>query len=98
MSVVKDIDRRMDVICQNCKDGSIIPLKIKVTDETGETQQFRIKEYRELITPEYYEMPNGAKVRRSRAFREFECKIIVFERERLIRIMYNIERQTWIYK
>lgn len=98
MSVERDIDRTLDVICQICKDGSIIPIKMRVTDESGETQQFKIKEYRELPYDGTYEMPNGAVVHRSKAFRKFECKFEVFGRTRRIKIIYNINNQTWLYE
>lgn len=97
MSVVKDTDRNIDVICQICTDASIIPMKMRITDETGETQQFKVKEYREIPYRPNYQMSNGVVVHKEKSYREFECKIEIFGREKRILIIYNVEKQIWMY-
>ncbi len=38
----------VDVICQFDREGVITPLKVRITDEDGEYQSYRIEEYIEL--------------------------------------------------
>lgn len=35
----------IDVICQPSRDGKITPMKIRVIDEDGEYQEYKIKGY-----------------------------------------------------
>jgi hypothetical protein len=35
----------IDVICQSSRDGKITPMKIRVIDEDGEYQEYKIKGY-----------------------------------------------------
>ena len=35
----------IDVICQHSRDGKITPMKIRVIDEDGEYQEYKIKGY-----------------------------------------------------
>ena len=47
----------IDVICQHCKDGSIIPIKIRVQDEEQIYHTYMIKSYLELASDEIL-LPN----------------------------------------
>lgn len=38
---------KIDLICQICKDGSIIPLRFRLEDEDGLNQEFHVKGYRD---------------------------------------------------
>lgn len=98
MGAIEENDRTIDVICQHCRDGRIIPLKIRLTDESGEVQQYRVKEYREITNHSRYMMPNKVVVETSRDIRSFECKIEVFQKERRIVIFYNPRDQIWMYE
>lgn len=98
MGAIIESDRTIDVICQNCRDGRIIPLKIRLTDESGEVQQYKVKEYREITNHSRYVMPNSVEVECHRTIRTFECKIDIFQRERTIVIFYNPKDQIWMYE
>lgn len=67
-----------DVICQHKIDGSIIPLKIRITDEDGEYQVYNIKSYKDVSNRTAYTMPNGTSVTPANHLWKFECKISVF--------------------
>ena len=41
------IQQTLDVIAQFNRDGSIIPLKIRLYDEDGELQSYKVKSVRE---------------------------------------------------
>lgn len=41
-------DTPIDVICQFTKDGIIIPLKIRMPDDEGELQVYKVKTYKEI--------------------------------------------------
>ena len=69
--------KQVDVICQHTKEGRIIPIKIRVSDEDGELQTYHVRQFRERsIGGEKYRMPN--EVWTSNYLRRFECKIIIF--------------------
>lgn len=71
----KQVD--VDVICLHTKEGKIIPIKIRVSDEDGELQTYHVRQFRERsIGGEKYRMPN--EVWASNYLRRFECKIIIF--------------------
>lgn len=38
---------KIDLICQHCTDGSIVPIRFRVLDEEGMLKEFNIKGYRE---------------------------------------------------
>ena len=38
---------KIDLICQHCMDGSIIPIKFRVQDEDGVLQECHIKGYKD---------------------------------------------------
>lgn len=67
----------VDVICQHIKEGMIIPIKIRVTDEDGELQTYQVRQYRERsVSGEKYRMPNEVWV--TNHLRRFKCKINIF--------------------
>ena len=37
----------VDVICQHSRDGSLIPIRVRVVDEEGEFQSYTIKGYKD---------------------------------------------------
>ena len=83
------IDKTVDVICQHKKDGTMIPLKIRLTDEDGETQDYRIKSYRPVTRIGTFELSNMA------AGTVFEIRIVCFDKERVLTIMYHDHDRTW---
>lgn len=92
MGTIRERDNRIDVICQHNRDRTIMPIKIRLTDEYGEMQTYLITAYKDLSGGDYT-LPNGIAVRGH--IRTFECKITVFGNERLIRIIYNSDENQW---
>lgn len=95
MSAIEDQDKRIDVICQNCRDGSIIPLKLRITDEDGEIQTYQIKGYRDITGRHNYVLPNGVTVTTTQELKVFECMIECFHRKKTISIFYNPKTLVW---
>ena len=93
MGALKERDNRIDVICQHNRDRSIMPIKIRLTDEFGEVQTYVIVGYKDLSGAGDYTLPNGIAVRGH--IRTFDCKISVFGTERLVRIVYNADENQW---
>lgn len=88
-------NKRIDVICQNCRDGAIIPLKLRLTDDDGEIQQYQIKGYRDITGRHSYKMPNGVTVTTEQELKVFECKIDNFGNQKIISIFYNPKTMIW---
>ena len=86
--------RVADVICQHKCDGKIIPLKFRITDGDGEYQTYRVKAYKDLTHYGESIMPNGVSMKPSLMWK-FECKIDVFNRERIIILSYSICDNKW---
>ncbi|MCQ2539973.1 MAG: hypothetical protein MJ114_05935 [Acetatifactor sp.] len=86
-------NQRVDVICQHSRDGSIIPLKIRIRDDDGEYQIYAIKGYKDVSGNGAYTMPNG--IPGTSHTWMFECKIAVFSTERRIRLFYNAYENFW---
>ena len=42
MGAIRERDNRIDVICQHNRDRTIMPIKIRLTDEYGELQTYMI--------------------------------------------------------
>ena len=83
------IDKTVDVICQHKKDGTMIPLKIRLTDEDGETQDYRVKSYRPVTHIGTFELSNMA------AGTVFEVRIVCFDRERVL--TKNVQTTTKLH-
>ena len=83
----------VDVICQHTKDGDVIPMRVRVTDEDGTYQAYTIKQYRKVSKDGAYTTPDGIFVCNKTMI--FECKITVFEQDKTIRLYYELERGTW---
>ena len=49
MGAIQEKYTLADVICQHKTDGTIIPLKIRITDEDGEYQVYNIKSYKDVL-------------------------------------------------
>lgn len=83
----------IDTICQHSKDGEIIPLKIRLTDEDGECQEYRIRSFRVLPMKVDQRTSDGLYV--SAQTTVYECRIIVFQRERTINLYYRSGDGVW---
>ncbi len=85
--------RDVDVICQHSADGTIIPLRVRLTDEDGLRQAFTIKGYKDLSHLGTRTMPDGVYVTDKTLV--FECKICVLNRERIIMLYYDLPGTVW---
>lgn len=81
MGAITEEVQFIEVISKCTADGSLIPLKIKVKDEDGEFQSFMVKGYRSIVC--------------NVSHRCFDCKIEVFDQERVVRIFYNSTEYKW---
>lgn len=86
-------NRAVDVICQHTREGNMIPIKIRIRDEEGEFQTYVVKGYKDLSHKGAFTMPNG--VTATRTIFPFDCKIIVFGRERIVHLYYNSSDHIW---
>ena len=84
--------QKIDVIWQHNKDGSMVPIKIRVTDEDGERQSFQIRGYRDLTY--YIDRDSSEKHARNEIW-QFECRILVFSSEKTVSITYNAKENIW---
>ena len=85
--------KEVDVICQHSSDGSIIPLRVRMTDEDGLRQAFTIKEYKDLSHKGTRTMPDGMHVTDLTLI--FQCKICVIDRERIITLYLDPPNLVW---
>lgn len=94
MRAMEHNERAADVICQHRRDGSVIPLKIRIMDDDGEYQTYLVRAYKDLTHPGEYKLPNGVNV--YGRFHKFECKIIVFGVEKRLQLLYNTATGIWL--
>ncbi|MBR3517872.1 MAG: hypothetical protein IKN07_00385 [Lachnospiraceae bacterium] len=83
----------VDVIALHKKDGSIVPLRIRLIDEEGVAREFTIKQYRDVSGQGAREMPDGMYI--SNSFLAYECYIEVAGVRRLVRLYYRYGN-AWI--
>ncbi len=86
-------NKAIDVICQHSRDGTMIPLKLRIQDEEGEFQPYAVKSYRDFSHKGNFTMPNGI-IATSTLF-PFECKINVFGTVMVVSIYYNSTENIW---
>lgn len=86
-------NRIADVICQHKRDGTIIPIKIRLSDDDGEFQTYKIKAYKDLTHYGEYIMPNN--ISSGNHMWKFECKINVFGTQKSIKLFYNAVDNCW---
>ena len=86
-------DKAIDVICQHSRDGTMIPLKLRIQDEEGEFQSYAVKSYKDCSHKGNYTMPNGV-IATSTIF-PFECRINVFGAVKVVSIYYNSTDNVW---
>lgn len=94
MGAVREKERIADVICQHKRDGTIMPIKIRLQDDDGEFQSYQIKAYKDVSSMKReYIMPNGVTAQGHLWI--FECKIVNFDSEKVIRLLYNAFDNVW---
>ena len=90
-----DSNKNIDMICQHNADGTIIPMKIRMLDDDGAYQEYKIRAYKDLTYKgNVFEMPDVGNVHTSGIY-PFECKIESFGREHMIKLFYNSYEHTW---
>lgn len=82
----------IDVICQHCRDGSIIPIKIRVQDEEQIFHTYVIKSYIP-ISKDKVLLPNEVFV--TNDILRYDCKIEVFGVVKKIRLHYDKSKVMW---
>lgn len=88
-----DTSQKIDVICQFNKDGKIIPIKLRLTDENGESQSYVVQGYMEYPPGSEYKLPGGFMATNS--IHVFKCKIHTFGQEKILHIFYNSTNSQW---
>ena len=84
----------VDVICQHSKDGTIIPIRVRLVDEDGSIQTYTIKNYKDVSHNGTRTMPDGVFIS-DKTF-AYECQIVVFGRYKMIRLYYDpFNSQVW---
>ena len=83
----------VDVICQHSRDGSLIPLRVRVKDDEGEYQTYRIHEYKDMSHRGTRENPDGVFVTNNTFV--FECAIMVFGQRKVIQLYYEPNKTVW---
>lgn len=74
---------KIDLICQHCRDGSIIPLRIRLDDEEGLQHDLTIKGYRDKSAA-------GLMI--------FDCNVIINNTSKVIRIFTSEVSKDGIWK
>lgn len=85
--------RSADVICQHKKDGTIIPLKLRIEDEDGELQSYSIRSYRPVSLGGKVLLPNEVTV--ARPIWRYECKLCIWGKEKIINLFYHLNEKVW---
>ena len=93
MGAISYDSKYIDMICEHRKDGTIVPIKFRVTDDDGLLQEYKVRSYRDLSHKGSFEMPNGV-IATSNIF-PFECKIDCFGREKILILYYNCNEHVW---
>ena len=86
-------EKSIDVICQHTKDCKIIPLRIRLEDEDGNLQTYNIKWYKDTTPHSSFKIPSGIRV--TTDIWSFECKILVLDTLRMIKLFYHSRDNKW---
>ena len=90
-----DINKNIDMICQHNADGSIIPLKIRMEDDDGMMQEYKVRAYKDLkYKGDLFDMPDVSRIHTSGIY-PFEVKIESFGHVRILKLFYNSYEHTW---
>ena len=83
----------IDVICQHSRDGTIVPLKIRVLDEDGEYQAYSIQGFREEERRGGITSVDGRYM--NTHIIAYTCQIRSFGTKRTIRLYYDEGSRIW---
>ena len=84
---------KVDVICEHKADGSLIPMRFRLMNDDGVYEAYTIKGYRQLFHKETYTTPDGVYV--CSKDRVFECRVLILDIYRTVRLYFNIDRCSW---
>ncbi len=84
----------VDLICQHSVDGTITPIRIRFKDDDGLMQAYNIKEYIDISHQGTRTMPDGVFITDNTI--AFECKIMVFDQIKNIRLYYFDASNKWV--
>ena len=85
-------EKNLDVICQHCCNGEIIPLRIRIAED-GELHSYTIKGYKNVSVDGAFTTPDNVYVTSNTVV--FECIIEVFGHQKAIRLYYNKRNSEW---
>ena len=95
MGAAQEDNKNIDMICQHKADGTIIPMKIRMLDDDGAYQEYKIRAYKDLsYKGSLFDMPDVGRIHTSGIY-PFECKIESFGHERTLKLFYNSYEHTW---
>ena len=84
---------KADVICQHTKDGVIIPMRCRLADEEAVINEYNIISSNQLEPNNDGYVSGGLFVGPYSI--AYDCKIKVYDRIRLIRLLYNCNTKIW---
>ena len=83
----------VDVISECTADGEIVPLKLRVKDDNGEYQSYRIDSYKNMTGTGTYDTQDGVYVNDQSVY--FRCNITVFGKKRTVTLYYWQSEGVW---
>ena len=89
----KVIDK-VDVIAEYKSDGTIIPMRFRMMNEDGEYEAFTIKAYKQMPKKGTYTTEDGVYICNEDLV--FQCKVIVLNIERIVRLYFFKQKNSWI--
>lgn len=89
----KVIDK-VDVIAEFKSDGTIIPMRFRMMNEDGEYEAFTIKAYKQMPKKGTYTTEDGVYICNEDLV--FQCKVIVLNIERIVRLYFFKQKNSWI--
>ncbi len=89
----KVIDK-VDVIAEFKSDGTIIPMRFRMMNEDGEYEAFTIKAYKQMPKKGTYTTEDGVYICNEDLV--FQCKVIVLNIERIVRLYFFKRKNSWI--
>ena len=95
MDALTETNKNIDMICKHMADGTIIPIKIRMLDEDGAYQEYKIRAYKDLsYKGSLFDMPDVGRIHTTGIY-PFECKIESFGHELTLKLFYNSYEHTW---
>ena len=92
--MAKRYDKTLDVICMIGGDGTVVPIKIRFTDDEGTVQVHKIKEYRDISHRGIFTNPDGVYITNDMLV--FMCKILSFGHVKRIMLYYDTGKSKWM--